>query len=220
MDVGTAILLSSFCFAVIYLYKITRNTWDWSKAGRRTLKGFAFLILIGIIFGIGFAIHAKIKNLPSKQTEYADLRLGMTMAEVKYIKGQPAFVLADHDPNDKFPDQRVLEAQGLRVDDFRSWQYDISKNGQARLDVDFDKSGTVNKIGCYSNGLMTCPVLLGLYDRSTEDSMINRLGKPTEEHIDKSSGVKKVQYKDFNAWFYLNQKTIYMMGIITNPSPQ
>jgi hypothetical protein len=48
------------------------------------------------VFALGLAgvlVYEKIGDKPRKQTAYADLRLGMTMAEVKYVKGYPTDVL-------------------------------------------------------------------------------------------------------------------------------
>ena len=83
MSLGDALVLASVIFAPIYLYKITRDRWNWKRGVRRFLQGFFLLIAAGFL--LWWSID-KINNIPSRQIEYADLRLGMTMAEARYSK--------------------------------------------------------------------------------------------------------------------------------------
>jgi hypothetical protein len=58
---------------------------------------------------------------------------------------------------------------------------------------------------------MSCPPLIGIDHGMSEETIIERLGKPSQQYLD---GVtKRIEYKDLGVWFYLTMKTIYMMGV-------
>jgi hypothetical protein len=80
-------------FALLYLYKITRDRWNWRRAAWRTLLALGAVIAVAALGAVGVFIFEEIGNAPHQQTGYADLRLGMTMAEVKYVKGFPPSVV-------------------------------------------------------------------------------------------------------------------------------
>ena len=68
-----------------------------------------------------------------KQTEYADLHLGMTQDEVKRIKGYPPTVLEDTvvpgfpDGLKSFISTADLEKEkGKRLEDYNEWSYDVT----------------------------------------------------------------------------------------------
>jgi hypothetical protein len=214
MSLGTGIFLSTLVFALLYLYKITRDRWNWRRAAQRTLVALSVIIAVAALGAVGVFVFEKIGNVPHQQTGYDDLRLGMTMAEVKYVKGFPPNVV-DKNDKDTWGGWRVIKAtkddlKEKRVDDFALWLYD--RNDQTRLDVDFDlKKGTVNSIGCFSNGVMDCPPLVGIQDGTTEEIVLQKLGKPSHERIEGVS--KRMYFEDLRVWFDLTQNKVYMMGV-------
>jgi hypothetical protein len=212
MSLGTGIFLSALLLWLLYLYKITRDRWNWQRAAWRTLIAFGVVIAVAALGAVGVFIFEEIGNVPHLQTGYADLRLGMTMAEVKYVKGFPLNVVDKNDIN-KWGDWSVIntkDLKGQRVEDFAMWSYD--QNDRTRIDIHFDpKKGTVKAIGCFSNGVMECPPLVGIQDGTTEDVVLKALGKPSHEQID---GVtKKMEFENLRIWIYLKQSKVYMIGV-------
>jgi len=231
MSLGTAIFLASLLLSLIYLYKITRDRWNWRKGANRLLKMIGFVILAGLVLWAGLWI----RNRPSVRNEYAGLRLGMTMAEVKYTKGLPLGVAYVPDTpltqESTSPDKTsatgegkpiswdglaveiipIKDLNGHKLEEYNQWYFE--SGNFKRIDIEFDKSGKLAAIKCYSHGFMDCPNLLGQYDGGEENQLFEALGKPSLEQIDNSSSVKTVEYKDLNAIFYLAQKKIYMLGI-------
>src|SRR5712671_3172722 len=93
MSVGSAIFLAALVFALLYLYKITSDRWNWWKIVRWSLVAAASVLALLALGMAGVLVYEKIGDKPQKRMAYADLRLGMTMAEVKYVKGYPTDVL-------------------------------------------------------------------------------------------------------------------------------
>src|SRR5437762_2426291 len=92
MSVGTGIFLAAVILSAVYLYGITRDRWRWGKIIRRGVVGVG---CAAVLVGVGVAAvtgYGWIAARPKPQTEYAEIRLGMSMADVKYARGYPSFV--------------------------------------------------------------------------------------------------------------------------------
>jgi hypothetical protein len=64
---------------------------------------------------------------------------------------------------------------------------------------------------------MNCPPLFGIQDGTGEDTLVEKLGNPSNAKID---GVaKKMEYRNLGAWFYLAKKKVYMMGVVGDIAP-
>ena len=125
MSLGDALVLASVIFAPIYLYKITRDRWNWKRGVRRFLQGFFLVITLGCL--LWWSIE-KINDI-SRQTEYADLRLGMTMAEARYSKGVPDNVYKEETEGEwknSYQVIRVSDLKGQRAEDFKHWSYSLN----------------------------------------------------------------------------------------------
>lgn len=89
MTIGTGIFFAALLLSSVYFYQITQDRWNWLKIGKWTLKIGSGLIVLGVLLTGGTFVYFQIQNIPHKQTEYAGLNLGMSMTEVKYVKGVP-----------------------------------------------------------------------------------------------------------------------------------
>jgi Putative abortive phage resistance protein AbiGi, antitoxin len=192
------------------------------RHSRVTTRLLVALIALGLG---GIVIYDLADDNSRTETGYADLRLGMTMDEVKYVKGYPTYILEYPKITVEKPtwwenSASVIASSSLKdgqnVEDFRSWEFAIDDHG-TRIDVDFDqRTKLLSKVACYSQRIMQCPSLLGLHDGMSEADAIKRLGKPSYERID---GVtKKVSYDRLGVWFYLEKMKIYMLGVESPPS--
>jgi hypothetical protein len=64
---------------------------------------------------------------------------------------------------------------------------------------------------------MNCPPLLGIQDGTSEDTLVEKLGNPSDQKIDGIT--KKIGYSDLGAWFYLEKRKVYMIGVVSNTAP-
>jgi hypothetical protein len=222
MSIGSGIFFSALIFAIVYLYKITRDRLDWRKVARRSLIGFASIIaFVALGLSIMF-VYENIQEIPHRATAYADLRLGMSMAEVKYVKGYPTDVLENlgEESGDTKGFRRVIAVtelkNGQKVEHYATWEY-AQTDQKHRIEVDFDNIGTLNQIACFSQDTTNCPILFGIRDGTSENALLEKLGNPTNEEID---GVtKRIEYQQLGAWFYLEKKKVYMIGVVGNAAP-
>jgi hypothetical protein len=204
VTLGTGIFLSSILLGLILVFWITRDRVRWSRV---------FLWLGGGLAAIigAFLFYDNYQPPPTRQSEYADLKLGMKQIEVSYIKGVPTHVFEDDGSKPGL--QKMIAVgelnQGQKASDFLAWSYEIY-NG--RLDVDFDSEKRVNAIRCYAKGTYGCPSVLGLDTGSDEEEVIKRLGKPTQSALS-SSATKRIVYQPLNLMFYLSKKEVYMIYV-------
>jgi hypothetical protein len=218
MSLGLGIFLSTLLVVVVYLYRITRDRWNWRKIGKRTL--FAFVALIAMISAAIYGAQNWDHYFPTPvppQTAYAGLHLGTSMKEVLYIKGHPSFVLGSEitDPKKKgwAPIIEIKNLpEGRSVHDYRDWGYELYRH---RIEVTFDESRQrVMLIECYSgDSAQRCPSIGLLTDGASERELVQRLGQPTESIIDGTSGTKRMFYTSLNTFFLLSRETVYMIGI-------
>ncbi len=88
MSLGTGIFLSSLILGLILIFWITKDRVRWGRS---------FLWFFGGIVVISCAayLYSNYQPPPTKQFEYADLRLGMSQQEVRYVKGSPTAVFEE-----------------------------------------------------------------------------------------------------------------------------
>lgn len=210
MTIGTGIFLSTLCLIALYLCKSIKFNW------KRLLKVSLLVIFAGVLFGFlcfiaSSAYDQKYKFFPVKQNDYADISLGMTMSEVKYLKGSPSFVIEKGTPNSRI--HFILGLNELKpeqkIEGFSGWGYE-EKDSNHRLEIYFDSEGKIKSVFCHSIGFMACPRLLGIWDGISEGELVKRIGKPTIEKIS-DSAIKIMQYEDLNITFFLKKGQVYLM---------
>jgi hypothetical protein len=153
---------------------------------------------VGLIGVVTVGIYAWDKFAPvSKQTEYADLRLGMTRDQVKSIKGYPTVNVTR---------------------DNRGWSYQAEPGGIGRIDLKFDEAGLII-INCHSINHYShkCPTIAGIVDGSKEEDVIQKFGKPdiVRTAIAPWGGhtMKYLYYKTPSVHFWLERDQVNTLGI-------
>ncbi|MBY0430981.1 MAG: hypothetical protein K2Q10_07280 [Rhodospirillales bacterium] len=178
-----------------------------------------FLVLFGAAT-LGSGLYAAYSGVPRKQMEmeYADLRLGMHMFEVIYVKGNPEYVLGEFETEGEWKYFQPLIAvrdldNGKSIEDFFQWFFLLSPHGgDTRVDVRFDKNTKrLVEVGCYSTVVPRCPLLRNIRIGATEEEITAQLGKPAFEGFQGSS--KRMEYEHLGMWFNLAKKRVYMYGI-------
>jgi outer membrane protein assembly factor BamE (lipoprotein component of BamABCDE complex) len=199
---------------VIYYWKGAR--WGWRNSDSDKLALRTSIICALLFFTVvGLAL---VENRETKQSKYHDLALGMTKAQVVYIKGPPTSVAAGDlkDALETLVKVENIDA-GLEIEDFNYWNYRGDK--EQSLDVEFDKAGNgVVGIGCYSPLKRSCPSIRGISTGNVEEDVLRRLGEPDTEEI--TNGIKTISYKDLNIVIKLKQKNVYFVGIRSNSNRQ
>lgn len=216
MAVGTGIFLGLAILAVVLLYGQTKDRWRWGRIAIWTAVAIATPVLIfaGWLGYEAFQDHQRTR--PQLTTEYADISLGDSMAEVRYAKGVPTDVMepdADNRLRGWLLNIPVAELpKGKQVTDYLDWSYDSEYQG--RIDVKFSpESKSVIRVLCYSSKGRSCDSLVGVSSGSSEAHILDRLGEPSSTEIDSASGVKTLRYSQFNATYLLQERQVYMLRL-------
>jgi hypothetical protein len=215
MSVGLGLFLSSCLLAIVILYGITKDRWNWRRIPKRSAFVFVAVALFGAACVGAVYVWDWLPTPVTRQTEYVGLRLGMPPDEVMYVKGYPPVVLAEevNDPAWKgffsVIETKSLE-NGKSVKDYRNWSYNAV---ESNLNVAFNDSMTaVTAIQCYSSDMLArCPELVGVRDGAIERDVLRRLGKPSQSKIE---GVtKSMTYDDLGIKLWLEKEQVYMLEI-------
>lgn len=213
MSLGLGIFLSTLLICLVLLHR-----WGYL---RKILKFGLALVALAAGGGAAFWGYSYYQDRPTKQLGYLDLKLGMTMDEVQYVKGQPGAVLVEEPPDSKWKGHLAVytlddlkDHEKKEVIDYFYWQYDF-ESPRYRVDVIFSPTTkTVTEIGCYAElwdaFYNTCGVL-GLAAGSDEEQIYGRLGKPAREKLE--GFVKTVEYPDFNLKFKLKKNKAYYITV-------
>jgi len=192
---------------------------------KRLLKwmGFAALVIAALVAAVlGYEEYERyVRDKPRLLTEYAEVKLGDSADQVRYVLGAPAAFL-DRTPEEAdkpwTKDPRVVRAddakEGHLIVNSTGWQYDVRTNTQ--INVSFDApapSGKVIAVACYSQTVYSCPEVFGLRDGSSEEEVLKHLGKPDSDTIESSA--KVLRYEAYNLTLYLVKKRVYMVTVTT-----
>lgn len=216
MELGTGIFLSALVIAVVMLYSATKDRWKWRRLVKRTLLVILGLLLVGSAAGVSTYYYQQIPSAVVQQTEYAGLRLGMTVDEVLYVKGEPTSVVTDEEVTDpkykgfyRVVATKEIEA-GKSVRDFRYWSYALPYRN---LNVRFNNERTaVVAIHCYSEDrLGRCPSIAGIDDGDSESQVLAKLGRNPRSSID---GVTKTMlYPELGIKLQLTKEEVYALEV-------
>lgn len=210
MEIGTGIFVSALLLAVVILYAVTKDRWAWRRIITRTALVLLAIVLPITLVGIGYYLWPE---KIGRQTEYAGIRLGISPAEIKYIKGYPPIVYgpSESETEDWKP---IIETKniekGKSVEDYTEWSYTYD---HYRIDVTFNSTKTtVIEVTCFSGDqLRRCPTIAGIADGASEQEVIRRFGQADRSKI---SGVTKaLTYSKIGVLFWLERERVYMIAI-------
>jgi len=210
-----SIILFTLAISILILHCWRGELWGWKSSSKRLALWTSVVCALLILTILGLVLFEDQSN---KQSEYLDLALGMTKAEVVYIKGTPTNVaVADReDGREKMIKTENIE-EGLKIEDFNYWSYSGDK--EQHIDIDFDKAGSgVIGIGCYSRSRQGCPSILGISTGNSEEDVLRRFGEPDTEEI--TNGVKTMYYEDSNILVNLKQEKVHFIGVRYNVNLQ
>jgi len=190
-----------------------------------TKKRLGLLIMVLVMLWTIYQTYDYIKNLPRAVTTFEGVTLGESKDQVFYAMGAPTVVLYEpKDPKstnifDQFSPiatKDQVDKTPLREKGFNQWEY--LRKDKPRLDVNFNKKGEVELIGCYVSpkdwAYFDSCLVNGVQSLDMEDRIIEKLGKPDRESID---GVTKVMdFKKYNMRIYFEKKYAYYILVTNN----
>jgi hypothetical protein len=193
MSIGLGIFLSSLVFALVLLYGITRERWNWRRITRSVFV--STLILGGLIIFVagGIYVWKHFAATKLKRTEYAGLRLRMTRNEIKYVKGTPSHVL------DGVAIPTGTLTADKKIEDFDEWAYD---DGLVLL----FKQDLLAVISCQSRRHIFCPDIDGITNGDNEEKLLSVFGEPSNASIEEF--VKIMEYSNIGMILKLRERKI------------
>ncbi len=180
------------------------------------------IIIVLLSLVAGFYYYS---NQALKITEYQDLKLGMSMDEAIYAIGEDfALTLEGIDKDSWCPTcPRVVDKDEIKkaggIKNFVMWEYSYP---ESELGLVFDSKEKLISINCrdmrvtrrnFKNGLSEQCHIAGIHTQSSEDEVIEILGKPSKESLDTKSYVKTMTYKKRNLELLLSGKKVYNIYI-------
>jgi hypothetical protein len=213
MTLGMGIFLSTLILAAVIMYALTINRWNWRKIVLRSFISIGVAVLLSAAAAALFIFKDRFLPL-SIQKEYAGLKLGMTMDEVKYVVGFPDGVLEPTEKEGERKRWQILTAtknlKDKKVEDYSEWNFDRNY-GYIRVKFD-NKEKRLIVVECYSQDRVgACPAIYGIKDGDAEQSVLQRFGNPGKSQID---GVaKQMYYERIGVFFFLTKTQVYLLGI-------
>jgi hypothetical protein len=179
-------------------------------------KQYTSLVIILLSLVAGFYFYS---NQAVKTTEYKDLKLGMSMDEVIYTMGYPDGIVSGDtvythvgDDIEKYVHEDEINKKG-GFKAFPSWRYDDGFLYKELMSLEFDLNNKLIEIRCSHYYDPQFCEISGIHALSTEEQVIGKLGKPTEETLDTKTYIKKMIYHNYNLVIVLKQKKVYSIGI-------
>lgn len=177
------------------------------------------LALVSLVAG-GQWVREYIANRPFQAKRYADLSLGDSQDEVVYAKGPPKYIMEPPAP-EKASDSKENPWERYRnppsMKDYVEsveWFYSLPR---ARIEVTFDRpKGNVSSVACFSDGIMDCPSIFGIYDGASEDRVVSHLGQPGSTTI--IEGTKILRYPNFNLQIHLERRRVTGLKVVSGPT--
>jgi hypothetical protein len=194
MSVGDSIFLSSVLLALVVVFSLTGDRWNW----RKIIKWG--LILPGVLFALAIAgtvAYDNFQKRPTPQAEFFGVHLKSTKSDVKFTKGLPSTSLSSDKDGWLYPVPTSGEVEG--------W-YRVGFSGeQIRFVMFLPVEG--HRYNVFQ------PSLLGFKIGSTYDEVIEKLGPPSFSVTSADELRRMLSYEKFNVFFGFSQGQIEVYGI-------
>jgi hypothetical protein len=188
MSLGLGIFLSAV--VLIIAWQIDKRN-AWKKVGKATLWILAVLAIAAALAYGYFGWWAEIKARKAHAVEitqlrnpvgrrYWDIALGMSQAEVRYLKGAPT----------------QIQAAGKTPPTDELWSYKLGVSSDSyEYEIIWNDDGTEARfVGCAGGAGYDCEHIGGLGIGSSEKEVRTTLGKPDEDNPPDKDGSKALVY--------------------------
>lgn len=220
MSLGSGIFLSTLIIVVFMTFRYIGERSNLKKI----LKNLAIWVSGGIC-AIALLIwgYDYYQNFPAKQTTYYGISIGMSKPDVGYVMGE-ATQVGEMSKDPKFKGWYMITNPkeipgGKNIFNYDHWEYGPS-DFEPRIDVNFDqKTQKVIEISCYSRyDKGNCESILGISTGTSEENIVEKLGKPNKEKIYGPNGglTKTLLYQHLNLKLHLEKKAVYSLMITTS----
>jgi len=187
MELGTAVFLSAVLLSIVGLYAATKDRWNWKKI---LLWPLGVIVALAVLVGGGYYIYYQIDQGPKPQTSFWDIPLDATEAEVRFLRGEPT---------KRVGTLWVYETKPSYGDSF-SYVVRFADDGKLRY-VMYLGSGS------------SMPYLQGISNYSSQETILEKFGKPTNTSTSKDGLKRLLSYATYNLVFELEQNHIRALGM-------
>jgi hypothetical protein len=192
MTVGDGIFLSAVLLGLIGLFVATKDRWNWKRITKWGL-GLPLVLVACVLTGLwGYSAY---RDMPRAQAEFEGINLGSTQADVRFRKGEP---VARHSTEDRL----VYYVHS-----------GPSEPGSAVLIVQFGAS-KIRHITYWANeSQILTPYLLGFTRGSDYDTVLERLGPPSNVSISANGLSRLLSFEKYKVHFEFEQGKVRTFGI-------
>jgi hypothetical protein len=187
MELGTAVFLSAVLLSMVGLYAATKDRWNWKKI---LLWPLGVIVALAVLVGGGYYTYYQIDQRPKPQTSFWGIPLNATETEVRFLKGEPT------------------------KRDGTLWVYDTDPSSRdgAWYIVRFADDGSLRYV-MYSGRGSSIPYLQGISDYSSQETILEKFGKPTNVSTSKDGLKRLLSYAKYNLVFELVQNRVQALGM-------
>lgn len=188
MEIGTGIFLGSIFLGLIALFAITKDRWKWKRIFLWFLGAIALVVV-----GIGGWIY--FFDIPRARvvSEFWDLKLGMTEADVKFRKGEPG------------------------QKDGSVWVYITDKTSPMYI-VDF-RGGSVSSVVGVQGEDGSLPYFQNISQYTTQEELEKRYGKPDEVFAFSDGLWRRLAFNRYNLVLGLRLNRVEEVGMFDGSDP-
>lgn len=190
MSSGTAIFLSALMLALVGLYAATKGRWNWKRLIKWVVGVPVALMVIG---GLGTWAYVTYENRPAPQYELGSVKLGESMDEVRFRKGEPS----------------KRHSEDL-------WEFNDGSSerpGESLYVVRF-KEGKVQSVRYLALGSKIYnPSLQGFTIGSLYDEVIEKLGPPSNVSTSKDGLSRLLSFEKYRTIYGFERAKVDMLGV-------
>jgi hypothetical protein len=187
MDIGTGLFLGLLSIGLVWLYVSTRERWRWKRIA-------LWLVGIPLVLGLGFGgwlwYQEHRESQPRLETEFWELRPGMTADEVLFRKGEPT----------RKPEWGWLYEAGAL------WYSVAIRNGKVRA-IEASVRG---------DSTYALPSLQGIGSYSSQEDIEKKFGPPEYVSVYKDKTNRRLSYTRYGVFFSLAMNRVVGLGV-TDP---
>lgn len=207
MSLGFGLFLSSILFAIVFLFNITKDRWNWKKIVKISA---ASTVMIAVIIAGGISIEEwnasknrrkvngiDVNDIVVIKNEYMDIKLSHSRADVKFVRGGP---------NSEEEDEKDI------------WTYFGSFHDESN-NVDIDCKLSIkflnNKVHAiyYTGAHTSISPISNINIGSKYDDVISKFGEPSlvSESIDHLE--RALFFDHYNTFFKLERNEVAVLGL-------
>lgn len=201
---ATLVFLGLMLHALVQLYAATKDRWRWKRIafGAVTIP----LSLCGLVIGALWFYQPR-PEPPHAESQFWDLRLGMSDSDVTFRKGNPSDRM---EPSGKEAEESSAKEPKL------TWIYEppAEKTYEPHYLVTL-RSNKVTSIMAHrlSGSSISGPSIQGIFFSSTQEAIEERFGQPDHTHVSKDKLRRTLTYERFNVVFMLEKNAVDGIGI-------